>query len=86
MESENILEVVTSHQMIFRGNYLSLERLGIRLKDGRTGEREIVRVPNAVAVLPVDDDGTVHLVRQHRPAIGKTIVEIPAGLLDPGED
>lgn len=80
------LETVTGRETIYDGKYLDLEKLDIRLKDGRTGAREIVRVPDAVAVLPVDGDGTVHLVRQHRPAIGRTILEIPAGLLDSGED
>ena len=86
MESEDALERVTSRRMIFRGKYLHLEMLHVKLKDGRRGEREIVRVPDAVAVLPVEEDGTVHLVRQHRPAIGRTLLEIPAGLLDVGED
>lgn len=75
-----------SSRTIFRGNYLLLKTLHVRLKDGREGEREIVRVPDAVAVLPVEEDGTVHLVRQHRPAVGRTLLEIPAGLLDAGED
>ena len=81
----NDLERIVKREAIFRGKYLQLERLGIRLKDGRTGDREIVRVPDAVAVLPVDEDSNVRLVRQHRPAIGRTLIEIPAGLLDEGE-
>jgi ADP-ribose pyrophosphatase len=54
---------------------------------GEQFERQIVRHPGAVAVLPLHDDGTVTLVRQYRGAINDTIIEIPAGVLDvPGED
>jgi ADP-ribose pyrophosphatase len=54
---------------------------------GEQFERQIVRHPGAVAVLPLHDDGTVTLVRQYRGAIDDTILEIPAGVLDvPGED
>jgi 8-oxo-dGDP phosphatase len=50
--------------------------------DGGTFEREIVRSPGAVAVVALDDAGRVRLVRQFRAAIGATLLEIPAGLLD----
>jgi ADP-ribose pyrophosphatase len=48
---------------------------------------DVVRHPGAAAVLPVTPDGDVLLVRQLRPAIRQTLVEVPAGLLDvAGED
>ncbi len=78
-------EDVTSRETIFRGKYMHLEKLQIDLPDGRKGEREIVRVKDAVAILPIDEENNVHLVKQHRPAICKTIYEIPAGLIDEGE-
>lgn len=46
---------------------------------------EILRHPGASAVVPLHDDGTVTLIRQHRHAAGGEIWEIPAGKLDPGE-
>ncbi len=55
--------------------------------NGETFQRQIVRHPGAVAVLPLHDDGTVTLVSQFRGAIEQNLIEIPAGLLDvPGED
>jgi ADP-ribose pyrophosphatase len=49
-------------------------------------ERTIVRHPGAVAVVPLHDDGTVTLVRQYRPALDATLLELPAGTRDvPGE-
>jgi ADP-ribose pyrophosphatase len=48
---------------------------------------EVVRHPGAAAVLPVTPDGDVLLVRQFRPAIRRSLMEIPAGVLDvDGED
>jgi ADP-ribose pyrophosphatase len=79
---EKVFEEIIKREPLFHGKYLHLERLNVKLPDGRQGEREIVRVRDAVAVLPLDDGGKVHLVRQHRPAIERTLVEIPAGLLD----
>ena len=79
------LEEIINRELVFQGNYLNLEKLDIRLPDGRIGKREIVRVGDAVAVLPLDEKGNVHLVRQHRPAIRRTILEIPAGIIDENE-
>ena len=53
--------------------------------DGTRFTRTFVRHPGAVAVVPIDGDDIV-LVRQFRPALGRTMLEIPAGTLDhPGE-
>jgi ADP-ribose pyrophosphatase len=47
---------------------------------------EIVRHPGSVAVVAVDDEGWVVLVRQLRAPAGKELVELPAGTLERGED
>ncbi len=52
--------------------------------DGSRHEREIVGHRGAVAIVAVDDDDRVLLVRQFRPAAGRTLLEIPAGGLDAG--
>jgi ADP-ribose pyrophosphatase len=76
---------VTSVQRIFNGDYLQLERRMVRLPDGTDVPREIVVVKNAIAALPIHEDGTVVMVRQFRPAVGEDLLEIPAGVIDPGE-
>ncbi len=78
-------ETISGRGRLFSGSYMDLERIHVVLPDGREAHREIVRVRDAVAVLPMDIKGSVHLVRQFRPAIEKTITEIPAGLIDTGE-
>lgn len=49
---------------------------------GDTFERDVIRHPGAVAVLPLHDDGTVTLVRQYRAPIDAHLLEIPAGVRD----
>ena len=48
-------------------------------------EREIVEHPGAVAIVAVDTDGMVALVRQRREAARKELLELPAGTLEEGE-
>jgi len=79
---DRLFEPVQKRERVYAGSYLNLDRLTIRLPNGKKAFREIVNVRNAVAVLPVDKDGTAYLVRQHRPAIKRTIIEIPAGVVD----
>lgn len=54
--------------------------------DGKIHIRETIEHPGAVAILPLVDDGHVCLIRNYRVAVGKTLIELPAGTLEPGED
>ncbi|MBW3658681.1 MAG: NUDIX hydrolase [Actinobacteria bacterium] len=54
----------------------------VRMPDGSTAEREYVVHDDAVAVVPVLDDGSVLLLRQYRHPVGRYILEIPAGKMD----
>lgn len=83
--ADPLFEPVLSRTRVYDGKYLHLDRLQVRLPDQSETDREVVVVRDAVAVLPLEPDGTVHLIRQHRPAIGKTLIEVPAGLLDENE-
>lgn len=53
--------------------------------DGREVVREVVRHPGAAAVVALDGEGKVCILRQYRPALGAWLLEIPAGTLDPGD-
>ena len=54
--------------------------------NGEETTREIVEHAECVAVVPVDANGDILLVKQYRKAIEKDLLEIPAGGIDPGED
>ena len=71
---------------LFRGRILRLEVDRVELEDGSVSSREVVRHPGGAAILPLDADGQVTLVRQFRYAFGQELLEIPAGKLEPGED
>ena len=60
-----------------------LEPIGV--PTARTAERELVVHPGAVALVPMVDDERVCLVENERYAVGKTLLEVPAGTIDPGE-
>lgn len=53
---------------------------------GRRRKREFVDHPGAVAILPWIDERHICLIRNERPAIGQTLLEIPAGTREPGEE
>ncbi|HEX6867483.1 MAG TPA: NUDIX hydrolase [Candidatus Limnocylindrales bacterium] len=58
----------------------------IERADGTRGTRDIVGHPGAVAILAIDADDRILLVRQYRVAVGEALLEIPAGTLDVAED
>lgn len=72
-------------QLIYDGTLLRLRRDRVLLSGGRESWREVVEHAGAVAVLPVTREGKIVLVRQYRYAVGRELLEIPAGLLEPGE-
>ena len=47
--------------------------------------REIVRHPGACVIVPLLDDGRVCLIRNWRVAVNQTLIELPAGTLEPPE-
>lgn len=54
----------------------------VRMPDGKESDREVVEHDDAVAVVPLFDDGTVVLLRQYRHPVGRYLLEVPAGKLD----
>lgn len=55
-------------------------------RDGQLVRRDIILHPGAVAILPLLDEDHLCLLRNRRPVVGDTLLEIPAGTLEPGED
>lgn len=79
-------EKTISTEEIFKGKIISLQVEDVELPNGKTSKREIVKHPGAVAVIAVTDEGKIVLVEQYRKAMERTLVEIPAGKLEKGED
>ena len=85
---------LTEHRVqgeeLFKGGFLHAFRDQVRLPDGGLGQREYVVDPGAGMVVPLLEgaDGATRLVleRQYRYPVRGTLIEFPAGKLDPGED
>jgi len=76
---------VTDPDILFEGRRFRVRRQEHRTADGTLHVREIVEHPGAVVVLPLLSDGQVCLIRNYRTAVGRTLIELPAGTLEPGE-
>lgn len=71
---------------VFTGKRVSLEVQTIEDEEtGKVFEREVVKHPGAVVILPLLDARTVLLIRNRRHAIGTDLIELPAGTLEKGE-
>lgn len=81
-----LAEVPVSEDVAWTGRIFNVDRLNVKMPDGRVAIRDVVRHPGAVAIVALTEDGRICLVRQYRTALGRVTVEIPAGKLDPGED
>jgi ADP-ribose pyrophosphatase len=82
---KDLTEHFISGERVFDGKLLKVHRDVVRLPDGSQGEREYVKHPGAVAVVPLFDDGRVLLERQFRYPHHKEFIEVPAGKLEPNE-
>lgn len=82
----HLQEKSLSSEMIYQGRILNLRRDQVELPGGRQGIREVVEHAPAVAVVALDGQGQVLLVRQYRKPVEGFLAEIPAGLIDPGEE
>lgn len=79
-------ETTIKEEEIFSGRVFRIGLRDVLLENGEMSKREIVYHNGGAAVLPVDTDGNVYLVRQYRCAFDKEVLEIPAGKLEAGED
>jgi 8-oxo-dGDP phosphatase len=73
---------VVSSETVYDGRVISLRLDTVAMPGGGDSEREVVSHPGAVAVVALDDDDNVVLVRQYRHPVGAYLWELPAGLRD----
>jgi ADP-ribose pyrophosphatase len=74
-----------TRRLIYRGLKIDLALQPVTLSNGTTAEREVIVHRGAVALVPMVDDDHVCLIRNRRYAVGKTLLEVPAGTIDSGE-
>ncbi|MDP6793017.1 MAG: NUDIX hydrolase [Anaerolineales bacterium] len=76
---------ILSTECVYEGRVLKLRVDRVRAPGGQTVNWDVIEHPGSVSIVPIDADDQVLLVRQYRPAIAETLLEIPAGTLEPGE-
>ncbi len=79
------MEKTLSSQMIYDGRAVKLRVDTVQKPNGKMTTREIVEHSDCVAVVVLDSKDRILLVRQYRKAVGKTLLEIPAGSIEAGE-
>jgi len=73
---------VRDSTVLARGDIVTVRRDTVELPDGELMTREVIEHPGAVAILALDDEERVLMIRQYRHPVGATLWEIPAGLRD----
>jgi ADP-ribose pyrophosphatase len=81
-----LTEKTLESRLVYSGRFLRVFEDTVRCPDGHIAPREYLRHPGAVMAVPVLDDGRLVLERQFRYPLGRSLIEFPAGKIDPGED
>ncbi|MDA8745592.1 NUDIX hydrolase [Rubripirellula amarantea] len=74
-----------SEEIVLRGERFDVYRMTLAGSDGQSYQREVIRHPGAVVLLPLIDADTVVMINNGRPTVGETLLELPAGTRDPNE-
>jgi ADP-ribose pyrophosphatase len=77
-----LAERLVASELLHRGRFLEFRVDTVERADGRRARRDVAVHPGAVAIVAVDSEGRLLLVRQYRHPAGRTLLEIPAGTLD----
>ncbi|MBE6948531.1 MAG: NUDIX hydrolase [Ruminococcaceae bacterium] len=80
------IETMVESDLIYDGRIIKVKNDTVRLHTGAIAKREVVVHNGGVGVIPIDADGNAYLVRQFRYPFGESVLEIPAGKLEIGED
>src|SRR5262245_12877733 len=78
-------EKILRTEDIYSGRVVRLSVMDVELPNGKLGKRELIRHPGAVAIVALDSQQNVLLVKQFRLAADQIMTEIPAGTLNPSE-
>ncbi len=83
---DHLYEKTLHSETIYEGRIIDVRVEDVQLPNGKQSKRELIEHPGAVAIIAQTPDEKILAVRQYRKALGKAIVEIPAGKLEQGEE
>ncbi len=72
-------------ELVYEGSIVNVYKDKMQLFDGTIHDWDFIKHPGAAAVVPVDNDGNIIMVKQYRNALGRYTLELPAGGKDPNE-
>jgi ADP-ribose pyrophosphatase len=70
----------------YKGHAFDVAKVHIRLPNGRERHYDLVQHADSVTIIPIDENNQVHFVTQYRIGANKALLELPAGVLDEGEE
>lgn len=70
---------------VLAGERFDVYRMELVGSDGKSYQREVIRHPGAVVLLPLLDQDTIVMIENHRHTVGETLLELPAGTREAGE-
>jgi ADP-ribose pyrophosphatase len=76
---------ILNQKTVYNGPIFSIDRIELSLPDQHARQYDLVQIQNAVTILPIDEDGNVHFVRQYRMGSASFLLELPAGKMEAGE-
>ena len=82
----SFVEKKLTEQAVYEGPIFTVYKGTVALPDGNTAPRDRIDHYGGAGILPIDVEGNTYLVRQYRFGVDKTLLEIPAGKLERGED
>lgn len=83
--TDQLRETILDEQTVYQGKFLTVTHSDVRLPNGHTSGRDIVRHPGGVVIVAIGDQGEVYLEHQYRTPLDQVIVELPAGKREPDE-
>ncbi len=83
--NDRLEEKTISEKTIYEGIIFSVKQKKVLLPNNKEALRDMVVNPNAAAIVPIDENNNVIMVKQYRTTAEKVMLEIPAGKLDAGE-
>jgi ADP-ribose pyrophosphatase len=84
-QDHHLRETPLESRQVYQGHFLDVRCDHVRLPSGAVAQREYIRHPGAVMIVPLLDDGRVVVERQFRYPLNRVMTEFPAGKLDAGE-
>jgi ADP-ribose pyrophosphatase len=70
----------------YQAHVFDVASVQVRLPNGRERSYDLIEHGDSVTILPIDADGNIYFVKQYRIGSNCDLLELPAGVMDPGED